>query len=568
MSVFTSKPGSKAVPKLSGAIRQAAVPQPLPVDGAIRGTGSYHYARSPLQRRAKATPAAGMTEAGHANARPAGGMRSTGLPVGLRTGIQALSGLSLDRVKVHYNSFQPAQLNAHAYAQGDEIHLAPGQEQHLAHEAWHVVQQREGRAHATGRIGGQALNDDAGLEREADLMGSEAASIGAQAAPPLRQRSLSAPSNPPIQGYFIDESKKSPFGSVKASKRDVDLVRDYLTSRVPDLLEEFNQAANDEKTAHGSLQGWLRSKGLPTLEQIRFPQIRNVSPSWITSTTTPNDGGPSILLEPGDIDSPASSQEQDIALDGLPQSTDLVVDLTRDALPYHRGGTIPIDDATRSEVRAGAMLTNEYIDFSPTPLVGRGTDSISAQTQSLRKRARDHDPGRSKDRTYSHHPDTFWTGVSYSPMGWHPVGKHTNTLDGDYQKLTSRGGKRLTGMVTKERGGYMRPSLTAHNASQARDAKARALRREVDGADLAKLMDIHARAEELAVTKKARELWREIERALIYARDVIAGGMGDELAKRISVYLEIGFDQTPRSTSTVASLFDAIADRLKSLGAS
>ena len=30
--------------------------------------------------------------------------------------------------------------DALAYAQGSDIHLAPGQEQHLPHEAWHVVQ--------------------------------------------------------------------------------------------------------------------------------------------------------------------------------------------------------------------------------------------------------------------------------------------------------------------------------------------------------------------------------------------------------------------------------------------
>jgi hypothetical protein len=49
--------------------------------------------------------------------------------------------MSMDHVKVHYNSSQPAQLNALAYAQGSDIHVAPGQEQHLPHEAWHVVQQ-------------------------------------------------------------------------------------------------------------------------------------------------------------------------------------------------------------------------------------------------------------------------------------------------------------------------------------------------------------------------------------------------------------------------------------------
>ena len=103
----------------------------------------------------------------------------TGLPDGLKSGIESLSGISLDQVRVHYNSSQPAQLNAHAYAQGSEIHLAPGQEQHLPHEAWHVVQQAQGRVRPTLQLhGGVPVNDDAGLEREADVMGAKATEAG------------------------------------------------------------------------------------------------------------------------------------------------------------------------------------------------------------------------------------------------------------------------------------------------------------------------------------------------------------------------------------------------------
>jgi len=46
----------------------------------------------------------------------------------------------------------PAQLNALAYAQGSDIHVAPGQEKHLPHEAWHVVQQSKGRVKPTMQI--------------------------------------------------------------------------------------------------------------------------------------------------------------------------------------------------------------------------------------------------------------------------------------------------------------------------------------------------------------------------------------------------------------------------------
>ena len=100
---------------------------------------------------------------------------NSGLPDNLRSGVENLSGLPMDDVKVHYNSDKPAQLNAHAYAQGTDIHLASGQEKHLPHEAWHVVQQKQGRVQPTMMMKAKVpINDDRGLEKEADIMGARA----------------------------------------------------------------------------------------------------------------------------------------------------------------------------------------------------------------------------------------------------------------------------------------------------------------------------------------------------------------------------------------------------------
>ncbi|HEX5683410.1 MAG TPA: DUF4157 domain-containing protein [Ideonella sp.] len=98
----------------------------------------------------------------------------TALPESLRAGMHALSGVDLSQVQVHYNSSKPAQLQALAYAQGNDIHLGPGQERHLPHEAWHLVQQRQGRVRANSEAGGVAINDNPELEREADHMGTRA----------------------------------------------------------------------------------------------------------------------------------------------------------------------------------------------------------------------------------------------------------------------------------------------------------------------------------------------------------------------------------------------------------
>lgn len=102
----------------------------------------------------------------------------TGMPDALKSGVESLSGMDLSDVRVHRNSPQPRQLNALAYAQGNDIHLGPGQEKHLPHEAWHLVQQRQGRVEPTTEVDGVAVNDDAALEQEADSMGAKAQTQG------------------------------------------------------------------------------------------------------------------------------------------------------------------------------------------------------------------------------------------------------------------------------------------------------------------------------------------------------------------------------------------------------
>jgi len=108
---------------------------------------------------------------------PATKENRTGLPDNLRTGIESLSGMDLGEVRVHYHSEKPAGIGAHAYTRGTDIHVAPGQEAHLPHEAWHVVQQAQGRVRPTFQLKDAVVNDDAGLEAEADTMGKRALQI-------------------------------------------------------------------------------------------------------------------------------------------------------------------------------------------------------------------------------------------------------------------------------------------------------------------------------------------------------------------------------------------------------
>ncbi len=107
------------------------------------------------------------------------------LPEDLQAGIEGFSGLSMGDVQVHYNSPFPHEFDAHAFAQGNDIHLASGQEQHLPHEAWHVVQQKQGRVPETTQLKGKSVNDDSSLEREADIMGKKALQLKEKGQTPL-----------------------------------------------------------------------------------------------------------------------------------------------------------------------------------------------------------------------------------------------------------------------------------------------------------------------------------------------------------------------------------------------
>ncbi|AVR99420.1 hypothetical protein C9I28_27045 [Pseudoduganella armeniaca] len=126
---------------------------------------------------------------------PSGECEAPHLPRRLRLGIEKLTGFSMHGVNVHRNSSLPAQLQARAFARGNDIHLAPGEERLLPHEAWHLVQQMQGRVTGTMRVAGHAVNDDVGLEREADAMGALALSLGPPASTACRGSQQSDPVN-------------------------------------------------------------------------------------------------------------------------------------------------------------------------------------------------------------------------------------------------------------------------------------------------------------------------------------------------------------------------------------
>jgi hypothetical protein len=123
--------------------------------------------------------------AGKGNDRPVQQKSSpSAMPEEVQSKMEGAFGQDFSDVSIHANSQVSKEAGALAHTQGNEVHFAPGQfspntqggQELLGHELTHVVQQREGRVQATGSTAnGMPLNDNKGLEAEADQMGAKAA---------------------------------------------------------------------------------------------------------------------------------------------------------------------------------------------------------------------------------------------------------------------------------------------------------------------------------------------------------------------------------------------------------
>ncbi len=228
-----------------------------------------------LQRAADAGSLTRQRRAMGDQADTSGGKAGPGqLPADLRAGMETLSGIALDDVRVHRNSGAPAQVGALAYAQGRDIHLGPGQEKHLPHEAWHVVQQAQGRVKPTLQAKGVAINDDAGLEAEADVMGAKALQAKPMSATSLK----SAAPSPVIQR--VDD----------AIRAQTDTQMDGLKARTKLILAQLNaKGANWKATWGEQAESGAKGKAKAILNNEKGESTETMIVKKIWSELTPEE---------------------------------------------------------------------------------------------------------------------------------------------------------------------------------------------------------------------------------------------------------------------------------------
>ncbi|RKP46843.1 DUF4157 domain-containing protein [Trinickia fusca] len=169
--------------------------------------GGGRYTSSVIQRREPSSPLPGSLGSSHEPGdapTPAVPSPGTGLPEPLKAGIERLSSVAMHDVSVHYRSSRPAALRALAYTRGLDIYLGPGQERHLPHEAWHVVQQKRGEVEPERFVGRTGLNASPALEADAERMGTRAQRLpaGVSAQQPIPQNLHQAACSPGVVQAF------------------------------------------------------------------------------------------------------------------------------------------------------------------------------------------------------------------------------------------------------------------------------------------------------------------------------------------------------------------------------
>jgi hypothetical protein len=296
----------------------------------------------------------------------------TGLPDRLKAGIESLSGLAMDDVRVHFNSAEPATLQAHAYARGGEIHLGPGQEQHLPHEAWHVAQQKQRRVKPTLQRKGNAINDDGTLEREADVMGARARS---HQAPP---RAPAASGNRPMAfAHTVGRIFQLTDDDAKAyiEKQGIEDKRLDDDVNFENVKHYCYSQHNDQAKRIGLAKAWNKGRAKGFANFIDIPAIKNEKPAPATAAASAE--LPAAAADAGKQNVPASQDAAPVNI-GVPAAGHQPVANSINAAPPANkpastvkpvAAAVPVKAAAAPQVKAAPATRKQQLEAEGKRLV-------------------------------------------------------------------------------------------------------------------------------------------------------------------------------------------------------
>ena len=204
-------------------------------------------------------------------------------------------GQDFSNVNIHADSDQAKNIGAQAYAQGNNIHFAPGQynpgsksgQELLGHELTHVVQQSQGKVQP-GEVHGKGLNinNDPTLEKEADEMGKLAsegkeAKVNSSLSAGIIQRKID-----PVAALTIATSVYNEIDGLGSSK---DKIISFLQPYQSDS-ESMSLIKTAYKGKYGySMDAHISSefKGEELKSILAITKIADDSPNVIVGNTNP-----------------------------------------------------------------------------------------------------------------------------------------------------------------------------------------------------------------------------------------------------------------------------------------
>ncbi len=208
------------------------------------------------------------------------------MPADVRRKMEATFGVDFSPVRIYEGAYVET-VGALAYTQGSDIHFAPGQYQPmsrrgqelLGHELTHVVQQWQGRVRATTHGIGLAINDDAGLEREADEMGARAARAERGPTSPPRVRE----ETPGVSALAVHDSAepgqrgRSDTQTIQRQAISTDLLLDRIgEARIENLIILYIDpyVPRQETEFYGARSGELGRRDAYPRSFLRRPRTR------------------------------------------------------------------------------------------------------------------------------------------------------------------------------------------------------------------------------------------------------------------------------------------------------
>lgn len=222
----------------------------------------------------------------------------------IKANVSALTGTDVSDAQVTYNSGKPAQLQAEATAQGSEVHLAPGKEQHLGHELTHIAQQKQGRVQTTVQANnGVGINNDPRLEKEADDIGAKASQGVVSSSKEISKGNATNHHVAPVQRYVIYDKQdqfrhlsEEDYNTVNTHQKDARPYSEKMKKKYDKQTEKF-----DKKYKKQEAKGAVSSRYKKQKEGWRHPQRKTLFVSndgkmavENVTTTDPNTGTKSV----------------------------------------------------------------------------------------------------------------------------------------------------------------------------------------------------------------------------------------------------------------------------------